>query len=288
MRGVIAAPGTVQVLADRTLIGGQLSPEQIRYYALYWDKIVIPTNNIVHKAVPDEDLLIESGVIERPQIRFTGSFSGPQVGMLIYEAQAQVASSLLQDAEPNQWTIHQFGTTLMFPDSYLVEDTAVRMDLLSAIPVPRAEVSLVDIFEFKLRRHDELRALHDCLDKMYIAILESPDQHLAIAKAKAELEEAVKNVNRVANERWETTTKYDFSAHINLDGAKIMSGAGVGAVLDALLLTHGIPIATAVCGLASVIKIKAGVTKSFTAAKVSKSTSLSYLSNASRESIVDT
>lgn len=288
MRGVIAAPGTVQVLADRTIIGGQLSPEQIRYYALYWDKTIIPTNNIVHQAVPDEDLLIESGVIERPQIRFTGSFSGPQVGMAIYEAQAQVASSLLQDAEPNQWTIHQFGSTLLLPDSYLVEDTAVRMDLLSAIPVPRAEVALADIFEFKLRRHDELRALHGCLDEMYIAIRESPDQHFAIAKAKAELEEAVKNVNRVANERWNTTTKYDFSAHINLDGAKIISGVGLGAVLDALSLTHGIPMATAVCGLASVIQIKAGVTKSFTPAKVSRSTSLSYLSNASRESIVDT
>jgi len=208
--------------------------------------------------------------------------------MAIYEAQAQVARSLLQVAEPNQWTIHQLGSTLLFPDSYLVEDTAIRMDLLSAIPVPRAEVSLVDIFEFKLRRHDELRALHGCLDEMYIAIRESPDQHFAIAKAKAELEEAVKNVNRVANERWNTTTKYDFSAHINLDGAKILSGVGLGAVLDALSLTHGIPMATAVCGLASVIQIKAGVTKSFTPAKVSRSTSLSYLSNASRESIIDT
>jgi len=63
MRGVIAAPGTAQVLADRTIIGGQISPEQIRYYALYWDKIIIPTSNIVRQAVPDEDLLIESGVI---------------------------------------------------------------------------------------------------------------------------------------------------------------------------------------------------------------------------------
>lgn len=286
MKGVIAAAGTVQVLADRTIIGGQLSPEQIRYYALYWDKIVIPANNIVHQAIPDEDLLIESGVIERPQIRFTGGFGGSQVGMAIYEAQAQVANSLLQDAEPNQWTIHQFGSTLILPDSFLVEEIAVRLDLLSAIPVPRAEVSFIDIFEFKHRRHDELRALHDCLDEMYIAILESTDQHLAIAKAKAELEEAVKSVNRVANERWDTTTKYDFSAHINLDGAKIMGGVGLGAVLDALSLTHGIPIATAVCGLASVIQIKAGVTKSFTAAKANRSTSLSYLSNASRESIV--
>ena len=287
MRGVIAAPGTVQVLADRTLIGNQLSPEQIRYYALYWDKIVIPTNNIVHQAVPDEDLLIDSGVIERPQVRFTGSFSGSQVGIAIYEAQAQVASSLLQDAEPNQWTIHQFGSSLMVPDPYLVEDTSARIDLLSAIPVPRAEVPLVDIFEFKLRRHDELLALHESLDEMYIAILESPDQHIAIAKAKAELEEAVKNVNRAATERWDSTIKYDFSAHINLDGSEVIKGVGIGAVLDALSLAHGIPIATAVCGLASVIKIKVGATKSFTAAKARRSTSLSYLSNASRESILD-
>ncbi len=81
-RGVIAAPAIINIQGDGFTMERALSPQEIRYYALYWDRVVIPGNNLVYIGLPDEELLIESGVIERPRVGFKVLFGEPRLAML--------------------------------------------------------------------------------------------------------------------------------------------------------------------------------------------------------------
>jgi len=75
-RGVIASPGSINRLPKGFQMERSLSIDELRYYILYWDKVVIPGNNLVYIGLPEEELLIESGALERPQIGFSGRFEG--------------------------------------------------------------------------------------------------------------------------------------------------------------------------------------------------------------------
>ena len=61
-RGIIAPPGKIQIRQEGFQMNGSLTPEEIRYYLMYWDKVVIPDNNLIHIGFPEEEELIEWGV----------------------------------------------------------------------------------------------------------------------------------------------------------------------------------------------------------------------------------
>lgn len=284
MRGVIASASVITISGGTAQFGNPLSAEQVRYYTLYWDRIVIPANNFVYQIIPDEDILIDTGVIERPTIELGTCYGGAQIGQACLEAQAQVARRLIQNDRNTDWVLHQFGNDLIVPLSEQEERNSLRFELISQLPVPNKDVPIVEIFEFKTRRRDELENLHAHLDQMYLDILRSPDEELATSKAKLALEKSVQDLNTVASERWNATTKYDFSAQINLDGSRILKGVATGMILDLFSGGLTLPMSTIACGAASVLKISAGVSKSFSAA--SNSHKLAYLSLASKEQIL--
>jgi hypothetical protein len=287
MRGVIASASVITTSGDTAHFGNPLTAEQVRYYTLYWDRIIIPANNLIYQVIPDEEILIETGVIERPTITLglrESYYGSAQIGQACLEAQAQAARRLIQNDRNTDWVLHQFGNDLIVPVSEQEERNSLRFELISQLPVPKKDVPIVEIFEFKARRRDELDNLHAHLDQLYLDILQSSDKEFATSKAKLALEKSVQDLNTVASERWNVTTKYDFSAQINLDGSRMLNGAATGMILD--LFSGGItlPMSTIVCGAASVLKISAGVSKSFSAA--SNSHKLAYLSLASKEQIL--
>jgi hypothetical protein len=51
-RRIIAAPAIISIHGNGFTIERGLSPQEIRYYALYWDRVVIPGNNIVYVGLP--------------------------------------------------------------------------------------------------------------------------------------------------------------------------------------------------------------------------------------------
>ncbi len=57
-RGVIASPGIITPLSQGFRMERSISPEELRYYVMYWDKVVIPRNNLVYIGVPEEEDLI--------------------------------------------------------------------------------------------------------------------------------------------------------------------------------------------------------------------------------------
>ena len=57
-KGIIAAPARVSGNGAQFRSEGRLTPEELRYFLMYWDKVVIPTTNLVHLAVPEEEELL--------------------------------------------------------------------------------------------------------------------------------------------------------------------------------------------------------------------------------------
>lgn len=283
-RGVIAAPGIITPLAQGFMMERSVSSEELRYYIMYWDRVVIPGNNLVYIGIPEEEELIACGAITRPKVGFQGSFQGDQVANVILSCQSIVANELVKDKSVD-WIVHQIGSEIVIPDKFSFQQETVKVVLVNALPVPDGETPINEILEFKERRKDQLVELHEAIDGLYFEVLNSPDPELATKKAVTRFKTSIEGINAVANEKFKKTRKYDLTAELNLNGKDIVSGASAGAVIDFFSTGFSIPIATIVGALAALIKVKANLTYTFEPAK--ENSKLSYLSYASNENIIE-
>ena len=282
-RGVIAAPGIIKPLENGFVMERSISKEELRYYILYWDKVVIPGNNLVYMAVPEEKELIACNAIERPRVQFQGAYQGNQVTDAILGCQALVAKKLVQDRSVD-WVLHQVGDSLVLPPNYMSQRDTICVALVNVLPVPSEEVPVQEILAFKQKRKDELVELHESIDKLYLEVLNSPDERLATSKAVHKFQSAIHKVEKTSHERFKKTRKYDFSAELNLNGKDIIAGASAGALIGFFGGGFTIPIAAALGAVVPMIKINARASYTFEPAK--ENTKLSYVSKASREGIL--
>ena len=206
-RGVIAAPAIIKPLRDGFVMERSISKEELRYYILYWDKVVIPGNNLVYIEVPEEKELIACESISRPRIQFQGSFRGDQVTGALLACQSIVAEKLVRDKTVD-WVIHQIGDSLALPSDFASQQDTIRVALANALPVPDGEVPIHEILEFKQRYKDELIELHKSIDELYFEVLNSPDKGLATKKVLSRFQSSIQNLDRTSHESG-TTLQYD-------------------------------------------------------------------------------
>lgn len=281
-RGLIAAPGIINRLPEGFEMKRSLSLDEMRYYALYWDKVIIPSNNLVHIGVPQEDAFISAGAIERPNIGFQGSYGGNQLTDAILSCQSIVAKELVKD-KTMDWVIQQFGDECILLDNYSEERNTLRIDLAACLPVPTGEVNIHDILDFKEQRKNEFITLHEYLDEFYEQALSSPDQDLASKKALSKLAKSINDLDKVTNERFQKSNKHDLSAELNLYGRDIWIGAAAGAGLD-LASGFTLPIATIAGALMSTVRVTAKTTRTFQPAE--NNLKLAYLSDARKNGLL--
>jgi hypothetical protein len=96
------------------------NPEELRYFALYWDKIVIPSSTAVNFASTEENTLVEMGVISRPIYHYNGPLA--DAGHIIKVGQAEIAQKLLVEDKETDWTLHQIGSSLNLSAEFMAED----------------------------------------------------------------------------------------------------------------------------------------------------------------------
>ena len=260
-----------------------LSIDELRYYILYWDKVVIPGNNLVYIGLPEEEQLIESGALERPKVGFSGRFEGDQVTNAILSCQSLVAQELVKD-KTTDWVVHQLGGECKFPNGFNQRRNIIRVDLASSLPVPTGDVNIYELLEFKEQRKDELYSLHAHLDDLYEQVLSSADQDLASKRAVSDLAKSISDLDSVTNERFSKTGKFDLSAELNLSGKDISVGAASGAIIDFFASGMTLPIATIAGALISTIKVQSKATNTFQPA--SHNSKLAFLASAKREVLV--
>jgi hypothetical protein len=283
-RGVIAASAIINIHGEGFTMERGLSPQEIRYYALYWDKVVIPGSNLIYISLPEEDVLIESGVVERPKVGFQGSFGGADLGNSFAVAQAVVAKKLMEEDAATDWVLHQIGNKLNIPKEFVEAKNSLRFDLINLLPVPDGVTPIADILEFKQRRSVELNALHNAIDTVYIEALKCPDQNLGSSIAIQELKNSIENLDAVSNEKWGRTTKFDFTTEFNLDGGKIIQGIASGAAFDFFTNAFTLPVGSIVGGIVSMFNFKASYNSSFKPA--ANNSKLAFLSHAHKEWII--
>lgn len=281
-RGIIATPGIINRLPKGFQMKGSISLDEMRYYALYWDKVVIPTNNLVHMGVPQEEAFISAGAIERPRVAFNGSYKGDQVTNAMLSCQSLVAKELIKDKKTD-WVIQQFNDELIMFDDYIEERNTLRIDLASCLPVPTGDVNIHDILEFKELRKNEFIALHEYLDEVYEQALLSPDQTLASKKAIFNLTKSIEDLDKVTQESFKEYIKHNLSTIFNLYKEKIGDGMIMDITLAALTGSHIIPAGTLGSVVSATIQVSSNSTQTFRPAD--KNLKLAYLLKAQKDGL---
>lgn len=283
-KGIIAAPARVFGNGSEFRTERGLTKEELRYFLLYWDKVVIPTNNIIHLAVPEEDELLSTGIVTRPRVPFSGTFNGELMARAQLIAQTSIAKSLIENDRNIDWVLHQIGDEIIVPDSEAIEKQLIRIDLVNCLPVPSGDVHIPDILEFKERRKDELAYLHKSIDDLYLEVLSSPDPSLKTKQVVSEFEKSIATIDKVSKESWKSSGKFDVSAELNLNGKDVATGVAAGAAFDFFTSLYTVPIGTLVGAVASTIKVKAKSMKTFGPSKEKQV--LGYIANAHKEKML--
>lgn len=281
-KGIIATPGIINRLPKGLQMAGSLSLDEMRYYALYWDNVVIPTNNLVHMGLPQEEAFISAGAIERPNVAFNGSYEGDQVTNAVLSCQSIVAKELVKDKRID-WVIQQFNDELIILDDYIEERNTLRIDLASCLPVPTGEINIHDILNFKELRKTELIALHDYLDEVYQQALLFPDQTLASKKAISNLTRAIEDLDKVTQEGFKEYMKHNLSTVFNLYKDKIGEGVIMDLTVSALMGSPIVPAVTIGGIVSATIKISMNSTQTFRPAD--QNLKLAYLSKARKDGL---
>ena len=283
-RGIIAASNAIYKIPQGFAIGEPPSLNKLRYYSLYWDKVVIPKFDFIPNElqIPQEEGFISAGILDRPEIE-TLPFGEPRreawVGLML-NSQSQIAKDLMQEKDTD-WVMQQEGFTLILPEEYSMECNTLRVDLANCLPVPIGEVNVYDILEFKEHRRDEFLALHEHLDALYEQALLSPDKTLSSKKALSNFTKSIADLDKVTQERFKKSKKLDLSTELLISGERLLTGAATGSLIGSATGFVELPIATVAGAILSTIRLSVKKTITFEPAK--NNLKLAYLTNARKE-----
>ncbi|QKF77183.1 DUF6236 family protein [Arcobacter defluvii] len=293
-RGIITTPSILTELPS----GGfrqerNLNIDEIRYYSLYFDQVVIPTNNFIHFSLEQEEELINLKLIERPRYNITGTLNSNDYPK--YQLDLQYKELEKRNSNSNEiiWNLHQMGGNKIYTHNENVEiRTNLIIELYNLLPVPVGKISFEEILKFKEYRKDELNILHDTLEELYLEILKSPDSDLTKKKIINTLNKNILDLQKVSKEKWNEFRYFSLNTNFNMkDVSKgAFEGYGIAEFIGFIgekigLLSNNntelIKILGAAIGtLSSAINIKVKEQNSL------KNEKLNYISNASKEGIV--
>ena len=82
---------------DSVSFSGSLNDSDINYYLLYWDKIVMPANDMFNFKIKNEEELLKTKILERPVVRIGNWTTNSKEGSFdpFIAAQSIVANDLI-------------------------------------------------------------------------------------------------------------------------------------------------------------------------------------------------
>ncbi|NEG91078.1 DUF6236 family protein [Leclercia adecarboxylata] len=236
--------------------GKWISPLELNYLSLYWDRLVSPTNNIFHASFKNEDELIRCGLLTRPVFRRHGFFDGKGMTDFYAETHAKTIDILRNSEGKVDWRMHFLNDQINLKPELARDSEVIRFELASLLPVPPESVDLHDILEFKERRKPELTALHEYLDELYFEIKRSGDINLQRAKALSNLGKAINDIARLNHEGWRSPIRFSISTSFEFDLTQAF-----GSLAGAALALNGPHPYDILGGLGTVVSILGGCIK---------------------------
>lgn len=251
-RGLVVSP-PIEIEGSRLFVkSSNLDPQELRFALLFWDRLVWPSSRAIHfSSGPDETFLESAGILTRPEYTFNGD--GAQG---IARGQIQ-AYQELERSEPGVWALAQGENSLLLKDGLADEGKGALVELHRAIPVPKQDVPLAEILEFRQRRRDELMLLRHHLESFVSEIEGAADKPLALQKRVAELDQACANLLTVGKEWQFPVYLSNLKASFSLSPTKFLPAvAGGWKMGEPYGLTAAAAVAAA-AGAASTLDIKA-------------------------------
>lgn len=277
-RGIIIPPALIKcdVENNNIFIERSYNIEELQYFSLYWDKIAVPEQRAIKLALPYEQDYIEAGILELVRSPF---HSGAGASIL-QQSHTYVANSKLQDAEDDWTLVNMLDSKDSNPIQYKNKDV-LKAELKKLLPVPRTNVAIHDLLEFKTHRKAELIALHESLDEIYEKILNSEDQDLRRKKEFHNLKIAIHSLDRTLIERFRLTSRVDHSVSLEFNESVLSEMVKSGAI-DMALATF--PALTITNTLRSMLKFK--FSKEWTLKSAEGNLKLDYLVKAKQNNII--
>lgn len=231
-RGIITS-NMGNIRNERGNIAKPLSYHDILYYSLYWDKVVIPTNNFIHVSPPEG--FIEEGLIETDYFRLNGSLHSSQLQELAHSHLIRSYNQRKDDQEYDWNLFHNIENLNQANQEDIVEKSTIRFNLGKCLPIPSHYVKPSQITEFKKNRKDELDALHSVLNDYFIDIIQHND--LSIRRIKAddktkELKRVLTDYKLVHSEKFKHSKVRDYILDFNVQACGAPSlGVGFDSIL---------------------------------------------------------
>ncbi|EOV0873773.1 DUF6236 family protein [Vibrio parahaemolyticus] len=294
-KGVIALPMNINYHMTGLSFSSKITPEMVRYYMLYWDRMIVPDNNLLSFGIPDETDLMSTGRVLRPRLKFdNGRYDGQRIADAMLKEQAELAKMFNKDPKVD-WHIHQSDSKQFYLPTDLSETRdQIRFGLTNVLPVPDKSVNINEILEFKDYRRDELGHLHQSIDDMYKQILSAPDQTLEGKQVISQFQQSINNLDQVTKERFKFFNKFDVDIQYKLSGKDLVQMTGLSNLGSAALPALGIDMFTGYSfSMATAVGALAGFMSGFEVSfnknqslKDPKINPLAYLSKASKVGII--
>lgn len=197
-RGVVASPMQVERTSNGGFMTvGGLSPTDLNYYTLYWDKTVIPGSREIYFQLHNEELLIKLGIIERPRVSV--GVNSDLYPVEFPKQQVRIFDELQSDHGSDYvWVLHQIGGDFSLPDGIKERKRVLRLELINALPIPDENVNPEQVLEFKNRYQDEYKAFHEYLDELYQNVAYAPDEPLFQKKAYESFRNSIDDINKLS------------------------------------------------------------------------------------------
>lgn len=251
IRGLVVSPPIEIEGASLIAKSSNLDPQELRFSLLFWDRLVWPSSRAIHFASgPDEQFLESVGILTRPEYTFNGD-----VAQGIVRGQFQ-AYQELEDKEPGCWALSQGEHSLLVKDGLADDGKGLSIQLYRAIPIPKQDVPLAEILEFRQRRRDELVLLQHYLGSLVEEVEAAEDKQTALQKRVAEVDLACANLLTVSKEWRFPVYLSNIKATFNITPVKFLPSIAGGWKFGE---TYGLAAASAVAafaGAASTLEIK--------------------------------
>lgn len=254
-KGLIISP-PLEITGETIHIkSSDLDTQELRASLLYWDRLSVPTSNIIHMhAGDDADYLQSCGILQRRQYTFVGSVAKSLIEAQILDFKTR------ESEEPGIWSLGGGENSILVEGKAADYGQGSILCLYNTLPVPKEYTSLADILEFKEKRQPELYAIREHIDQLIEEISSSND-------SIDMLNQKLKHLDIACSDLIKTTREYQLpfylsslNASLNFDYKTVAVGVSTWAGTGHLgLNTTTATIATIATAAASMVALKSDI-----------------------------